>query len=309
MNKSLGKHRIDRVATVSCIGALLFWALGPILIRYLADSMGSWTQNALRYTVGCLFWLPVLVYFMCTGRFDHRTWRLALWPAAANLLMQALWAESFYHIGPAFAVLLSKTSILWVAAFSLVFFPDERPLVRSPRFWMGLALSGAGTFGVLYFQEDFTAAGTIRGVIIGLACALMWAAYTLAVKIKLRDVDARVSFGVVSLYTSIGLWIGVFIFGDPSECLTLGVRPWVAVVVSSITAISLAHVLYYVAIQRIGTTIPVLVVLSQPLLVFCISSVLFHERLSGLQVLFGLVLLLGAGTSVLAQEHIKREHS
>ncbi len=307
MNKLLGKYRIDKVATACCLGALLFWALGPILITYLSDSMGSWTQNALRYTVGCLFWLPVLAYFMHTGRFDRRTWRLALWPAAANLAMQALWAESFYHIGPAFAVLLSKTSVLWVAAFSLIFFPDERPLVRSLRFWTGLALSAVGVFGVLYFKEDFAAAGTIRGVAIGLVCALMWAIYTLSVKIKLRDIDARVSFAVVSLYTSIGLWVGAFIFAGPSECLTLGVRPWIAVVVSSITAISLAHVLYYVAIQRIGTTVPVLVVLSQPLLVFSISSVVFHERLAGLQVLFGLVLLLGAGISVLAQEHIKRD--
>ena len=302
-------NRIDKVATAACLTALCFWSLGPILIAYLADSVGSWTQNALRYTVGCLFWLPVLLYFVRTGRFDRRTWRLALWPAAANLGMQALWAESFYHIGPAFAVLLSKTSVLWVAAFSLIFFPDERPLARSRRFWVGLSLSAAGVFGVICFKEDFAATGTIFGVMIGLACAVMWAVYTLAVKIKLRETDARASFAVVSLYTAIGLWAGAFIFGDPKPCTTMGVGPWVAVVVSSVTAISLAHVFYYVAIQRIGTTIPLIVVLSQPLLVFGMSSVVFGERLNGLQLFFGLLLLFGAGISVWAQEHLKRRRS
>lgn len=295
------------VATASCLGALYFWALGPLLIRYLTEALDSWTQNALRYSVGCLFWLPVLAYFMRTGRFERRTWRLALAPGLANLIMQALWAESFYHIGPAFAVLLSKTSVLWVAAVSLVFFPDERPLARSLRFWTGLSLSVTGVAGVLYFEKDFAAAGTTLGVAIGLACALMWAVYTLSVKITLRDVDARASFAVVSLYTSVGLWIGALIFGHPRQCLTMGAGPWAAVVVSSVTAISLAHVLYYLAIQRIGATIPVLVVLSQPLLVYGVSSVVFHERLAGLQLLFGLVLLLGAGTAVWAQEHVKKK--
>ncbi len=309
MSVSTKTSQIDRVATAACLGALCFWSLGPILIAYLADSVGSWTQNALRYTVACLFWLPVLLYFMRAGRFDRRTWRLALWPAATNIAMQSLWAESFYHIGPAFSVLLSKTSVLWVAAFSLVFFADERPLVGSRRFWTGLALSAAGVFGVLYFKDDFAAAGTVTGIGISLACAFMWALYTLSVKIKLRDIDSRVGFCVISIYTVVGLWIGAFIFGDPGKCAAMGPKPWVAVVFSAITSIALAHVFYYVAIKRIGATIPLIVILSQPLVVFGISSVVFKERLNGLQLLFGLLLLLGAAIAVWAQEHLKRGRS
>lgn len=278
-------------------------------MTYLADMVDSWTQNALRYSVGCLFWLPVLLYFVRKGQFDRRTWRLAFWPAAANLVMQILWAESFYHIGPALAVLLSKTSILWVAAVSLAIFPDERPLTRSPRFWAGLGLSVVGVFGVLYFKDDFRADGTVLGVTLGLACALMWGVYTLAVKVKLRDIDARASFAVVSLYTAFGLWAAALVCGNPREAATIGIGPWGAVVVSSITAISLAHVLYYTAIQRIGATIPTLVVLSQPLLVFSVSSVVFHERLTGLQIFFGLVLLVGAAASVWAQEDVRKSTS
>lgn len=309
MSESPSNNRIDMVATASCLGALVFWGLGPLLMTYLTGKVDSWTQNALRYGVGAIFWLPVLGYSLRSGCFDQRTWRLALWPAAANLVMQMLWAESFYHIGPALAVLLSKTSVLWVAAFSLVFFHDERPLARSVRFWLGLVLSLAGLFGVLYFKDGFNAAGTVLGVALGLACAMMWAAYTLSVKIKLRDVDARSSFAVVSLYTAFGLWIAAWLFGKPTECTALGLKPWIAVVVSAITAISLAHVLYYMAIQRIGATIPALVVLSQPLLVFSVSSVVFHERFTPLQLLSGFVLLLGAGTSVWAQEHVKRNRA
>lgn len=309
MSNSPTEPRIDMTATAACLGALVFWALGPLLMTYLTEVVDSWTQNALRYSVGCAFWLPVLWYFKRTGRFDARIWRLALLPAAANIAMQALWAESFYHIGPALAVLLSKTSVLWVAAISLAFFPDERPLARSRRFWVGLVLSVVGLFCVLYFKTDFAAAGTLIGIVIGLGCAVMWAAYTLAVKVKLRGLDVRASFGVVSLYTAIGLWVAALLFGKPQECTAMGARSWLAVVVSAITAISLAHVFYYTAIQRIGATIPVLVVLSQPLLVLCGSWVLFDEHFTAGQLVGALVLLVGAGTSIWAQEHLRKTRS
>ena len=319
MSDSTAKNsQIDMVATAACLGALCCWSLGPIFIAHLTEYVGSWTQNALRYTVACLFWLPALLYFMHQGRFDRRTWRHAVLPSVANIAMQSLWAATFYYMGPAFAVLLSKTSVLWVAAFSLLFFADERPLAKSGRFWGGLALAVTGVFGVLYFREDFATAGTITGVGIALACAFMWAVYTISVKIAFREIDSRSGFAVISIYTVIGLWIGVFVFGRPSACAAmpffawislvisgLTVSAWSAVIVSGITAIALGHVLYYATLKRIGATIPSLVILAQPLVVFSISSVVFQERLNGLQLLFGLLLLGGAALSVCAQGHLK----
>jgi drug/metabolite transporter (DMT)-like permease len=81
-------------------------------------------------------------------------------------------------------------------------------------------------------------------------------------------------------------------------------KGWTAIVVSGVMSIALAHVLYYAAIRRIGTTIPMLVVLSQPFIVFSMSSVIFHERLNALQLLSGVVLLLGSASSIWAQQHL-----
>lgn len=298
--------KIDMVATAACLGALCCWALGPIFIAQLTEYVDARTQNALRYTVACLFWLPVLMHFMRAGRFDKQTWRRAALPTVANVGMQSLWAATFYYVGPAFAVLLSKTSVLWVAAFSLVLFVEERPLVRSGRFWGGMALALTGVFGVLYFKDDFAATRTATGVLIALACAFMWGLYTISVKFAFRDIDSRMGFAVISIYTVIGLWVVAVFFGRPAQCLEMPVSGWLLVIVSGITAIALGHVFYYTAIKRIGATIPSLVILTQPLVVFSISSVVFRERLNGLQLLFGLVLLGGAALSVWAQEHLRR---
>jgi drug/metabolite transporter (DMT)-like permease len=292
-------------ATAASLGTLCCWSLGPILIAQLTFHVDSWTQNALRYSVACLFWLPVLLYFMRKGKFDQRTWRRAAIPAVANIAMQSLWAAAFYYIGPAFTVLLSKTSILWVAGFSLIFFAEERPLARSWRFWSGLVLSVIGVFGVLYFKEDFTAVRTIKGIVIALICAFMWGSYAISVKISLKDIDSRIGFAVISIYTVVGLWVGALLRGEPGACLDMGAGPWAAVVFSAVTAIALGHVFFYTALKRIGATIPTLVILAQPLVVFSISGVVFGERLNGLQALFGMVLLGGAALSVWAQGHLR----
>ena len=263
------KHegRIDVAATGACLGALCCWSIGPIFIKYLTGHIDSWTQNALRYSVACGFWLPFLLHSIKRGSFDRRTWSRSLGPAVTNLVMQSLWAKAFYYGGPAFLVLLSKTSILWVAGFSLLFFRDERPLAKSLRFWAGLALSVVGLFGVLYFKGDFEATGATTGIIIVLFGALLWGGYTISIKIAFRNTDSRSGFSVISIYTTVGLWIAAWVFGEPAQAM--------------------------------------LVILVQPLAVVGLSGVAFGEQLNALQGAFGLVLLAGAALSVWAQQHLK----
>ncbi len=306
MSRSTRIGRINTAATSACLGALLCWATGPILIKYLTADTDSWTQNALRYSAACLFWLPFVAASARRGAFPQRIWRRALVPALANMAMQSLWAKGFYYLAPAFMTLLTSTSILWVMSFSLVFFPEERSLLRSPRFWLGLGLSLTGVLGVLYFKEDFTTAGARIGIAIALAEAFMWGVYAISVKIALRDIDSRSGFSVISLYTTAGLWICALLQGHPEQALHIGAGPWVAIVVSAILSIALAHVLFYASIRRIGATIPMLVNLSLPFIVFSMSSIIFHERLNAPQLLSGVVLLLGSASSIWAQQHLAK---
>jgi drug/metabolite transporter (DMT)-like permease len=305
MNR-INARKIDIVATLSCIGVLACWSLGPIFIKYLTGYIDSWTQNLLRYSVACLFWLPFLLFTIKKKQLQTKIWLKAILPAAANVAMQSLYAAGFYYVGPAFMTLLMKSSVIWIAGFSLVFFADERGLVKSKRFWLGLVFSAIGVIGVICYKEDFAVRGTIIGIAIALACAFMWAMYTLSVRIAFRYTDSRSGFSVISIYTVAGLFAFGIMFGKPEESLKMGAEPWAAVLISAVIAIALGHVLYYAAMKRIGATIPALVILAQPFIVFAISYVVFNESLNGLQLLFGLILLGGSALAIWSQFSINR---
>jgi probable blue pigment (indigoidine) exporter len=297
-------RKIDAAATLESVGAVLFWSVGPIFVKYLTGYVDSWTQNAARYAVSCLFWLPFLFFSIKRKRFDNATWRRAIMPGAANVIMQSFYGAAFYYIGPAFMILLSSTSVIWVAGFSLIFFAEERTLAKSKRFWSGMALSILGAVGVMYFKKDFAAVGTITGVVLALGQAFTWAVYAISVRISFRETDSRIGFSVISIYTLVGLSILAMLFGRVGDCVKLGTGQWGAIVISGVLSIALAHTLYYAALRRIGATIPSLVILAQPFMVFAISYIVFEESLSGLQLLSGVVLLTGSALAIWAQQHL-----
>jgi len=298
-------RKVDMPATFACIGSLVFWSMGPNFIKFLTGYLDLWTQNMLRYSAACLFWLPFLLFVVKKKRVDKSIWWRALLPFVPNVVMQSLWAAGFYYINPAFMALLGKSSVIWIAGFSLIFFVDERALVKSKRFWLGAALSVMGLVAVVYYKEDFAATGTTTGIVIALLSAFMWAMYIISVKVAFKRIDSRSGFSVISIYTAGALCVLALMFGRVQDCLKMGWWPWACVVISGITAIALGHVLYYAAIKRIGTTIPATVILAQPFTVFAISSVVFGETLSKYQWAFGVVLLVGSALTIWAQQNLK----
>ena len=110
---------------------------------------------------------------------------------------------------------------------------------------------------------------------------------------------------MISIYTAGALCVLGFLFGSPQDCVKMDLWVWACVVISAVTAIALGHMLYYVAIRRIGATVPGLVILAQPFTVFAISNVFFGESLNQLQWFFGVVLLAGSALAIWAQQHLR----
>lgn len=285
----------------ACAGFWICWSIGPIYIKLLSGPLDVWTQNAARYAVACVFWLPFLL--LCGRQKITRAILLrALIPTGFNLVMQSCWAGAFYYEQPAFMVLLSRTSVLWVGLFSLIFFVDERRLFKNPVFWTGAILALTGLAGVIVSSPRFEMTATWKGIALALGASLGWAAYAISVKIVFKGVDSRLSFSVITIYTVLGLSILAALFGKPGSLLGLSPKQASYVVISGVTAIALAHVFFYAAIHRIGATIPSMINLLTPFTVLALSSFFFDEHLTGLQWVFGITLIIGIALSVRARK-------
>lgn len=303
MNKH--KHHFDIIATLCCAGFVGCWTIGALQIEYLTGELDVWTQNFGRYTVACLFWMPFLLYHLGRGRVPRRLWLAAIPVFAGNMVMQVCWAGSFYFAEPGFIALLNKTSVIWVAGFSLIFFVDERALLKSVYFWIGLSCSLSGLVGVILFQEGFSVRTSLGGAILPIASSIAWAVYTLTAKVMFKGIDSRISFAVMTLYMVAGLGTLTVIFGTPSQLAAMDIKGWANLVSSGISAIALAHVFYYIAIHRIGATIPAMTLLATPFCTIIASRLVYGETLTLGQLAFGAVLISGAAAAILAQRDLK----
>jgi drug/metabolite transporter (DMT)-like permease len=77
---------------------------------------------------------------------------------------------------------------------------------------------------------------------------------------------------------------------------------WVSTIVSGILGIAVGHVLYYISIRRLGSTTPSLVQLAQPFIVVVVSYFVFGELFNIPQLIFGVILVAGSATALLAEK-------
>ena len=299
-------QRFDAVGSLAVVGTAITFIAVPVIIRYLTGHLDTWSQNAYRYLVAFVIWTPFLLLRVRQGRVENSVWEKALIPTVLNILQQILYTTAFYYIEPALMSLLVKTSLIWIMVFALLLFPDERSLLRSRLFWVGLPLCVVGVIGVMVFKEGFTVKGTAVGIFLTLACGLSWGAYTVSVRYFFREVDSRTGFAVIAVYTTVGLLVLALIFGQPQQGLRLPLRAWIAVVGSGLLGIALGHVFYYVAIKRVGATISALFMLITPLGVYAVTSYLFGETLGVKQWIAGAVLLSGAALVLWSQRNLGR---
>jgi len=198
-------------------------------------------------------------------------------------------------MGPGVYAIFGRSSVIFTALLALVFFPEERGIIRQWQFQVGTVLGLLGAVGVVRFQEGWQAGAVpLRGFVIALTASFCWALYSVLVKRPSARLGPIRSFGVISFITTLLLLPLTVAFGKIETPLRVDAGVNLILIVSAVTCISLAHVLYYVAIRKVG------VALSQTLQLICpagalgLSALFFGERLTSAQLWSAGLLLFGA---------------
>ncbi len=245
---------------------ILIWSTPSLFQYYLNRYYDPWAQNFYRYLVACVSIAPLLIYGMRhRGLSIH--WRavtICILPCLPNVVHQVTQVMALFYVGPGVYTIFTRASVIFTALLALVFFPEERHVIRQWQFQLGTGLGLIGAFGVVWFQPGWKSGHiAIPGLFIAFTATFCWALYGVLIKRPSARLGSIRSFGIVSFITSV-------------SCITL------------------AHVLYYVAIREIGVALAQSLQLLCPAGAMALSAWIYGERLTHAQIWSAAILLLGA---------------
>lgn len=276
---------------------VLIWSTPSLFQYYLNRSYDPFAQNFYRYSVGFLAILPFAIYRFRKGgpRLDLGVVGACLLPALPNVVHQIAQTVSLFYMGPGVYSIFIRSSVIITALLALVFFPEERWIIRQWQFQVGTLFGLFGAVGVFWFQPGWTAGHVpLRGLAIAFTASFSWALYGVLVKRPSARLGSIRSFSVISFLTSALLCPLTFAFGKLDTPLHAGAHVNGILVISAITCISIAHVLYYIAIREIGVALSQTLQLLCPAGTLALSAWIFGERLSPAQIGSAAILLWGA---------------
>ena len=276
---------------------VLIWSTPSLFMYYLNHYYDPWAQNFYRYLVACLAIAPLLIYRAHRGAslFDWRAVTMCLVPCIPNVVHQVTQVVALFYMGPGVYTIFTRASVIFTALLALAFFPEERRVIRQWQFQVGTLLGLVGAFGVIWFQPGRqTEHVKLPGLFVAFTATFCWALYGVLIKRPSAQLGPIRSFGLVSLITSILLLPLTLAFGNVAAPLHTGAQVNLILIISAVTCITLAHVLYYVAIREIGVALAQTLQLLCPAVALGLSAWIYGERLTHAQLWSAGILLLGA---------------
>jgi drug/metabolite transporter (DMT)-like permease len=273
------------------------WSVPSLFQYYLNRYYDPWSQNFYRYSVACVAIVPFVYFQMRRGapKIDLHAIRICLLPCIPNVVHQITQVIALFYMGPGVYAIFIRSTVIFTALLALIFFPEERGIIRQWQFQMGTVLGLIGAFGVIWFQAgSHDRHIALPGVAIAFTASFCWALYSTLIKRPSAQLGSVRSFGIISVITSALLLPLTFLFGKIATPLHVGVNVNLILIISAITCITIAHVLYYVAIQEIGVALAQTLQLLCPLGALALSAWIFGEHLTNAQMWSSAILLLGA---------------
>src|SRR5437016_8848828 len=221
---------------------------------YLNRYYDPWAQNFYRYCVACIAIAPLVIYRIQSGE-QPLKWRaviICFFPCLPNVVHQITQVMALFYMGPGVYAIFTRSSVIFTALLALAFFPEERFVIRQWQFQLGTLLGLIGAFGVIWFQPSAHSEKqhiALPGLLIAFTATFCWALYGVLIKRPSAQLGSIRSFGLISFITSMLLLPLTFLFGKIDTPFHAGWPANIMLIISALSCITLAHVLYYVAIR------------------------------------------------------------
>ena len=292
-------------------GTLVGWASILLFLKHLVPYIDAWTANGWRYGVSALLWLPLLLVGARRGTLPKGIWWRALPASFFNFVGQTLYAKMPYYIGPGLGGFLIRVALISSTLGAFVLFADERILLRSKLFWVGMLAIVAGSIGTVFLGHAPIGQLTATGIVLGATSGAFFGLYGVCVRYYMRGIPSMTSFSVISLYTAAGLVATMLLFADGrgGQVFDLSAFNWFILMLSALIGIAICHVSYYAAIARLGVAVSTAIVQLAPFLCAIGAYFVFDEVLSRWQWTSGFIMIAGAMLLLTAEQQRPRVES
>ncbi|PCJ62625.1 MAG: hypothetical protein COA79_03670 [Planctomycetota bacterium] len=282
----------------TCMGVIFCFGSVPVFLKYLSQYLDAYTLNSTRYLIGAGIWFPFIFILKDKIPPGSNPWKDALLPFVVNILGQTAWGLCPFYNDASIIGFGMRSTFFFTLITGLALIPSERILVKQKFFWIGSVISIVGVVllssSKSFQANEITKSINLFGIFLILSAALFYGMYSVLVHRNMNKYPARLSFAIISLYTSVGLLIEAILFGDFKTLMNLNGDTWILLILSALIGISIAHVLLYRVIQKIGALTINGIMMLVPLVTFVLAYIFLGERLIALQWFGGGLLIIGA---------------
>ncbi len=266
----------------------------PVVLRQLAKSIDPWTANGIRYPFAAVLYWPALVYAYRQKMIDRKLLIRCAIPAFLAFGGQVFWAQAPYYLPASTIGFFIRMAMVWALFGAMVMFPEERKLLKSAWFWLGILASIVGCVALASERGAFDTSASSTGVAVIFACSMFFGLYGVSVKACFCNQPHWLTFGLVAQFVSLGTLAAMCVKGQPSDLWKLDSTAWLLMFFSSITGVALGHLFLYNAVRLLGATLSSALQTVTPLFTFSLAWFFLGEQMSGIECLAGGVLIVGA---------------
>lgn len=246
--------KTDWIGVAGLIGCVVCWGITPVILRGLTDDIDAWVANGVRYPLAALLYWPVLASFRRRGAVNADLLKRSLVPAFFSLSGQVFWGLAFYYLSASAVGFFVRGSIAWTMIAGMVVFAEERTLLKSRRFFVGLIVCAAGFLVLSFARGTQSMKITTTGVILILICGLLFGLYSVSIRYFLKPIPSPLAAATVCQYVALGTFL-LMPLGEPAILASLPVQTWLLIALSSLLGIVIGHTCLYMAVNRLGTSI------------------------------------------------------
>ena len=283
-------RRLSRLELM-LLATVVLWALNLTVTRYiLTHGFEPLAYATVRYGLATVIFLVVVLVGERTLRIARRDLPLVGLAALLIFLNQLSFVYALEKTTASTIALILGATPAFAAVIGLVLGLER----LSRRFWIAAVISFAGVGLVALGSGEVS--GDRRGVLLGIATAATWAAYSVAVGPLMQRYSAsRISVVVLGLG-----WLGILAVGFPQAAdqdLDVGLKVWLLLGFATAGPLVLTTIMWFRVIHRIGASRATLVANLQPFVAAVFALILLSEHMTPLQVAGGVLIAGGILTA------------